>query len=566
MATAVEVEFAPAPAYIFDYLTADILTAECIFDLIDNSIDAARAAMTEESRGSTLPEQYDGYRIAVTLTPERVSIHDNCSGMSEETFARSAFRAGEKSRHPYGIGHFGVGLKRAILKLGDRCVVDTDDGISRMSLSFTRSALDQAADSAIFKLPASKLETTGLKYTTITVDQIRADTRRDLSSPRWNETIRANISRRYGLFVRKGLSIEIDGVAVKPFAPQPKPNPYIEIQTFSGQIHGVDVHIIAGVHEDYKFAETGTGVVADQSNNLTHRAIAGEFGWYVVCNDRVILLHDKTHKTGWLTNWHGEYNGFVGWVYFESKDPSLLPWNTKKSDIVENGEVYDETIAILQKMANTYRQTTPLAKGRRGGTKPPAAVGSKPSSVKLSDRAEKPPTAASVLAGATSKNRLHSIPTVLPPDIPFSSRSPKLAGLVDECGRLTISQYPYASAVMLRTVFDTALRDFLKRHDHFKTMRDQIFEGGLEKGVEATAEQRKIYNPSLADMVRWCTNHPEVFPDPYVRPCKQSCQRFAAHLKILNGVVHEDGGISNAAQVMTMRDEVLQGLLHFIAT
>src|SRR3546814_19306137 len=106
----------------------------------------------------------------------------------------------------------------------------------------------------------------------------------------------------------------------------------------------------------------GKGVVADPGNNLVHRAIASEFGWYVVCNDRVIVLHDKTHKTGWTTNWHNEYGGFVGWVHFRSKDPSLLPWNTKKSDIVENGEVNDEVIQILQRMWAQDRKTKPTAK------------------------------------------------------------------------------------------------------------------------------------------------------------------------------------------------------------
>src|SRR3546814_1982749 len=120
METALEVLFNPAPAYLFDYLTADVQTAECIFDLIDNSIDAARAVMSGKAQGGdSLPDKYMGFRIEVILKADLVSVHDNCSGISETTFATLAFRAGEKSQHPFGIGHFGVGLKRAILKLGE---------------------------------------------------------------------------------------------------------------------------------------------------------------------------------------------------------------------------------------------------------------------------------------------------------------------------------------------------------------------------------------------------------------------------------------------------------------
>lgn len=555
MATALQVQFNPAPAYLFDYLTADIQTAECIFDLIDNSIDAARAVMGGGVKDDVLPDKYDGFRIDLTLTPDAVVIHDNCSGMSETTFAELAFRAGEKSQHPFGIGYFGVGLKRAILKLGDQCTVETDDGVSQLKLTFTRTQLDQSSD---LRLPATKQPSGGSKFTTITIDAIRADTRRDLSSLRWNETTVENISRRYGLFIRKGLMIVVNGIAIAPFAPQPTANPYIDLQSFSGHIHGVDVEIFAGVHEKYRFATKDNGVVADPSNNLVHRAIAGEFGWYVVCNDRVILLHDKTHKTGWTTNWHNEYGGFVGWVHFRSKDPALLPWNTKKSDIVENGEVYEEVVGILQRMAGQYRQTTPLAKGRRNGGKTTTKT--------PTGRRSKPPTAQAILAGSASKAQLKSIATLLPPDIAFASNLPKLAGLVYDCERLEIEAFPYASAVMLRTVFDAAVRDFLKRHKKFISMRDETLNDTLKPGQQLTDAIRKNYSPSLADMIKWCIKNADIFPDPNSRVCKQACERFSHHLTILNGVVHEDGGISNSGQVRTMRDEVLQGLLHIIGS
>ena len=170
MATALEVQFQPAPAYLFDYLTADVQTAECVFDLVDNSIDAARAAMLDSVDDDSMPEKYEGFEIEVTLDSDAVVIRDNCSGMSEETFANLAFRAGEKSQHPFGIGHFGVGLKRAILKIGDRCTVETDDGQAYLNIGFTRAQLDQTAD---LKLPASKEDSRGERFTKITIEAIK---------------------------------------------------------------------------------------------------------------------------------------------------------------------------------------------------------------------------------------------------------------------------------------------------------------------------------------------------------------------------------------------------------
>jgi hypothetical protein len=556
MATALEVQFQPAPAYLFDYLTADVQTAECVFDLVDNSIDAARAAMLDTVDDDSMPAEYEGFEIEVTLGADAVVIRDNCSGMSEETFANLAFRAGEKSQHPFGIGHFGVGLKRAILKIGDRCTVETDDGQAYLKLAFTRAQLDQTAE---LKLPASKEASRGTRFTKITIEDIKDHARRDLSSPRWKTTIEESFGRRYGLFIRKGLVIKLNDETVKAFAPQPVDNSYIALQTYEDKIHGVDVQIVAGVHERYRFAQKDGRAVSDPANNDVHRQISAEYGWYVVCNDRVILLHDTTHKTGWTTNWHGEYAGFVGWVFFRSKDPSLLPWNTKKSDIVENGELYEEVIEILRKMAVQYRQTTPLAKTRRT-----AAARAKPQAV--GQKRQKSATAKDILAGSASKKQLKSIPTLLPSETAFASKMPKLAGLVDESERLVIEVFPYASAIMLRTVFDTALRDYLKRHKKFSAMRDAVLDASLKPEQQATDAMRKNYSPPLTEMTKWCIKNSDVFPDPHARVCKQACERFAHHLPVLNGVVHEDGGISNGAQVRTMRDEVLQGLLHIIGS
>jgi hypothetical protein len=553
------VQFNPAPAYLFDYLTADIQTAECIFDLIDNSIDAARSAMIgKPSKG--LPNQYKGFKVELTLTSNEVVVADNCSGISEADFTQLAFRSGVKSQHTYGIGHFGVGMKRAILKLGKRCTVETDDGKSKLTLTFTRDQLDQSAD---LTLPATKAPSDGSSFTRIQVNDIGADTKRDLDALRWNETLIENMGRRYGLFIRKGLVIEVNGTAIVAFAPQPIANAFIPLQAEILVSHGVEVDIIAGVHEQYRFSKTAKGNIgADPANLGVHKQIAREFGWYIVCNDRVILLHDQSYKTGWMKNWHNEYNGFVGWVQFRSEDPSLLPWNTRKSDILENSEVYADILGKLQAMAQKYRQTTPLAKARRG-----AGIASVPLDASGKSISKPAATAKSILAGSASKAQLKSIETLLPANIAFASQLPKLAGMVHDCERLVINNYPYACAVMLRVVFEAALRDFIKRQKRFIQMRDAILDGKLKPDHEPpTPKERKNYSPSLGDMIAWCINNSDVFPDPNARACKQACQRFSHHLPVLNGIVHEETGISNPGQIRTIRDEVLQGLLHILGS
>ena len=79
-----------------------------------------------------------------------------------------------------------------------------------------------------------------------------------------------------------------------------------------------------------------------------------DYGWYVYCNDRLVLKADRSSTTGWREEFedpnlgtavkipkaHSQFSRFRGYVFFESDDLSLLPWNTKKSGINENSDIY----------------------------------------------------------------------------------------------------------------------------------------------------------------------------------------------------------------------------------
>ena len=66
-------------------------------------------------------------------------------------------------------------------------------------------------------------------------------------------------------------------------------------------------------------------------------------GWYIFCNNRLILGADRTFVTGWGENngrsvptYHNDYASFRGYVFFESEDSYLLPWNTTKTGVDTN--------------------------------------------------------------------------------------------------------------------------------------------------------------------------------------------------------------------------------------
>ena len=97
-------------------------------------------------------------------------------------------------------------------------------------------------------------------------------------------------------------------------------------------------------------------------------------GWFVFCNDRVVLAADKTERTVWghegFARWHPQYNGFIGMALFYGKDPKLLPWTTTKRNVDESSPIYRRAV-IQMKMATkpwieyTNRRKADLEEAKR---------------------------------------------------------------------------------------------------------------------------------------------------------------------------------------------------------
>lgn len=67
-------------------------------------------------------------------------------------------------------------------------------------------------------------------------------------------------------------------------------------------------------------------------------------GISVICNDRVVLLHDRTFKTGWgeggVPRFHPQFRAIAGIVVLASNNANSLPISTTKRDLDVGSEVY----------------------------------------------------------------------------------------------------------------------------------------------------------------------------------------------------------------------------------
>ena len=94
-------------------LVKDIELIPAVVDLVDNSVDGARRV-----RGD---RRLDGLGVTITADTEAFVIEDNCGGIDIDTARHYAFRFGRPADFEglaRSVGQFGVGMKRALFKLG----------------------------------------------------------------------------------------------------------------------------------------------------------------------------------------------------------------------------------------------------------------------------------------------------------------------------------------------------------------------------------------------------------------------------------------------------------------
>ena len=129
MVRKIEANASATRGFFVDMLVRDISVEGAVLDLIDNAVDAAlRLAANASDLG--------GLSVELEFSAERFVITDNCGGMDIETARNNAFRFGR----PQGfdpqasIGQFGIGMKRAIFRLGKHFKVDSSTATTRFTV------------------------------------------------------------------------------------------------------------------------------------------------------------------------------------------------------------------------------------------------------------------------------------------------------------------------------------------------------------------------------------------------------------------------------------------------
>lgn len=346
----------PTKSFFIQMITRDITINDAIVDLLDNSIDGA-------SRIN--PSDYSGLRIDLTLNKDEFIVKDNCGGFSIEIAQKYAFRFGRPDNAPEtsgSVGRFGIGMKRALFKMGKNFVIESKSENEHFNINVdveqwknkiaeitlndgNQSIVDDWNFSYENVTDNSNLSSNGTYIKVFNLFPEVADLFADES---FLNTLRNDIERLLNFSLEKKIEI------------------YLNNQKLSSK----DINIFNDTEGSKPYFKE------EVKNNVKFKVIAGlgevgnpsASGWYIYCNDRLVLEADQTEITGWgvgtIPKWHIDFVMFRGVVFFDSQDTINLPLTTTKKGIDATSEIYKNVLPFMkeamQKVIPFLRSVTKL--------------------------------------------------------------------------------------------------------------------------------------------------------------------------------------------------------------
>jgi hypothetical protein len=363
-----EVDARPEKRFFVEMLTRDIELAPAIIDLVDNSIDGAKRLRPKET-----DRRYEDLWVKLRLGTDVFEILDCCGGFDRKHAVTYAFKFGRDTKQPSSpgeVGQFGVGMKRAIFKIGREFKVACMTSDDRWQVEVDVDAwLDQ--DEWTFPLGDAEKGAPKVPGTLVRCGRLLPSASNRLGLQAFVSRVMTEISMRHALALQQGLSIEVNGSRLVPRLPTLlasdalEPISYVEtLKDSSGS--EVEMRLAAGLVAG---AEGEEEIDTDDPTQFTGTDAAG---WYLFCNGRALLFANRERLTGWgeeVPRFHPQYRQFRGFVHLTG-DSAAMPWNTAKTTVDEDSEIWAQTrhqmvgalqqsVAVMNRVKREVQQLPP---------------------------------------------------------------------------------------------------------------------------------------------------------------------------------------------------------------
>ncbi len=315
----------PSKELFINMLIRDISLIDAISDLVDNCVDGA-----VNLRGK---KKFTGLEIDITVKDNCFKIKDNCGGIDKELAQNYAFRFGRPSKTPqidYSVGQFGIGMKRALFKMGKHFEIKSTSAKTSFTIEIPVKKWSEKENEWDFEFKTVTEKSALLSEcgTEIIVTSLKEDVIERFKQQNFLSELKNKLELQHLINLSKGLIIKINNYSVK-----------------SNRLELYDGNKFTTAYWEKKFKIYGHTDVKIYAGIGTQKLDRG--GWYIFCNNRLIQGPEQTEISGWgaktpvkIPEYHSQFNGFRGIVLFESKEPSFLPWNTSKTSVDIDSQLY----------------------------------------------------------------------------------------------------------------------------------------------------------------------------------------------------------------------------------
>ena len=338
----------PTKQFFVSMLTRDISLADAILDLVDNCLDGA---LRFAENGDV---DYSQHFVKITLDHDFFSIEDNCGGIPRDIAKNYAFKMGrepddDRDSENETIGMYGVGMKRAIFKMGREAKVRTLYGDDAFEVPITSDWLDNKDWDPLPMIDADAATQLAEPGTHIRVSSLYQGVSRHFTNDAFKNELRTAISEHFTMFLQRGLRISVNEAPVEAVHVEvlvsdqaDGPAPYV----FQKAIDGVTVSITVGLN-------TGRGFAPDEDDSpeFERDRSAATAGWTVFCNDRAVIVGDKSRLTGWgdgIPLYHYQFSIITGIIEFRSKHADQLPITTTKRALDTSSDVWLQALVKMK--------------------------------------------------------------------------------------------------------------------------------------------------------------------------------------------------------------------------
>ena len=331
------VDASPVKRFFVEMLIRDIRLEDAILDLVDNAIDSLirYEAINLPGLLTSLADLNEGdlnaqprRQVSITIQKDEFRIVDNCGGIEVANAREHVFRFGADVRpEDARLSVYGIGLKRAVLKIGRDITVESKTLESGFRVVMNVDEFESNAD--VWKFPIEMIPKANNREqcgTTITIRDINEETKNRLRSSSFEGNLIVSIGESYSLFLEKFVDVKFNQHTIAPISIPISNSVEVVTSLTKTKFEDVNVIIVAGLQSLYGSDWKG------------HTA-----GWYIICNGRVVVFADRTSLTGWgegLPIFQPKHRGFIGIVLFLSDDPEALPWTTTKRGVNAESAVF----------------------------------------------------------------------------------------------------------------------------------------------------------------------------------------------------------------------------------